>query len=281
MLLLPLDEACGADMQRARDLFDAGAYRQAYQLFETVHDRCFTNMNPGRRLWLLSEMAISAFRMGDRERCLQTMELAEDRWVQRHPRPGRALLYNVRLCAPADGGERDALARLTRALGPAAEARPGRQAPGTDAPPRPGMPPRLSGPGAPGRSASGPCPAWGPGPAVPIQGDPAGRCVGVRWPGASVKEACPAFFLLRRQAPPLRLQVPEGWVRDPGACCNLDRVSAAAGRGEVRVTAGGGLGRACGPGAGAPASAHYLATFRLLDARARLLLVEDLSIRYR
>lgn len=260
-----MDAACAVDMQRGRDLFDGRAYGQAYQLFEAVHDRCFAFMGPRRRLWLLSEMAIAAFRMGDRERCAQTMELAEDRWVRQHPRPGRALLHNARLCAPEEHG---ALARLALALPPAAEAR---QAGG---PPVPPMPPSLIVPGA---ARQGACPAWG-GAAVPIHGDPAGRCVGVRWPGAARQGACPEFFLLRRQAPPLRLAIQDGWVRDPAACCNLDRLSAAAGRGEVRLTAGGGLGRACGA-APARASAHALATFRL--SGARLLLVEDLSISYR
>lgn len=99
---------CPAAVTAARKAADAqvkaGKARDAVAALGAIKDRCFAQLAPAAKLWLLSELAFAAHAAGDDKRCAEVIGEADDDAITHHPKVGKALLYNAGLCQPKEGG---------------------------------------------------------------------------------------------------------------------------------------------------------------------------------
>lgn len=102
------DEPCPAAVTAARKAADAqvkaGKAKEAVAALAAVKERCFAQLAPAAKLWLLSEMAFAAHAAGDDPRCAELIGEADDDAITHNPKVGKALLYNAGLCQPKEGG---------------------------------------------------------------------------------------------------------------------------------------------------------------------------------
>ncbi len=95
-------DAAWMDEQRRafRKLFDAGHYDEAHGFLDGAQESCRSAMSPTTWLWMQSDLALTAHRMGTEADCLEHIRAAKEgpEFAQASPAVQKALETNAELC---------------------------------------------------------------------------------------------------------------------------------------------------------------------------------------